>query len=219
MSKKKIVIISIAALILATGLTILVLWLVKGAGQQQPPEQTVAQPKPGDSVAVEKTPVYKSCDLLPQTLLTETFGDTAMNITTGERSGEVAANLEVADECTYKLNSASLTVQVYLYSASAKNSGGDQYDASWRNVNSYADESYTLNFPAYYKKTEANAKTTYTFNVIGAAKNYRFIIEKDTAATIFTDDTALASMISLANGADFSVADTSSEDIPPAPNV
>lgn len=58
---------------------------------------------------------------------------------------------------------------------------------------------------------------SFVLQVIGGAKNYRLAIEQPSSSLTYNETTALTSLISLANKADYSVADPAG--VPPAPEV
>ena len=221
---KKAIIISIVSVILISGLVVLGLILVNG--KQNTPDQTSESkgPQPGDSVAITKTPEYKACQLFTSDSLQTILGDKVSAVVNGERSGSIAANFEIADQCDYDFTTATskdneLSIQVYQYSVSTEGSNLEQYDATWRNINVIADPEYTKGYPAYYKSSNVDDKKIFQMYVIGGAKNFRFAISQPLSSQYFSDQEVVAMMIKFANDANYDVANSTSEDVPPAPNV
>jgi hypothetical protein len=217
---KKAIIISVASIVAIALGVFGVLFFIKGGFSGN--DQIVTTPKPGDSVSLDQTPTYKSCELFSMATIQEGLGSGAQSIKPGERSGVVALNYEVADRCSFSFaTSASedntLDVMTYLYSADSNHSQAEIYDDSWRNISKAAVPAYTLSYPAYFKKTTSGETTAFVLQVIGGAKNYRLAIEQPSGNLTFNETTALASLITLANKADYTVANPAG--VPPAPKV
>jgi hypothetical protein len=219
MTKKAIIISIVSVVVVALGV-FGVLFFIKGGFDSD--NQVITPPKPGDSVSLDQTPTYKSCELFSMAAIQEGLGSGAQSIKPGERSGVVALNYEVADRCSFSFaTSASedntLDVMTYLYSTDVSHSQAEIYDDSWRNISKTAVPAYTLSYPAYFKKITSGDTTAFVLQVIGGAKNYRLAIEQPSGNLTLNETTALNALISLANKANYSVANPT--DVPPAPKV
>lgn len=214
------IIISLASIVAIALGVFGVLFLIKGTPADD--TQVNTSPKPGDSVSLDKTPMYKSCELFSTATIQDSLGGDAQSIKAGERSGIVALNYEVADRCSFSFTTSSsednaLDVMTYLYSTDTSHSQAEIYDDSWRNISKAAVPAYKLDYPAYFRKTMNGDTISFVLQVIGGAKNYRLAIEQPSSSLTYNETTALTSLISLANKADYSVADPAG--VPPAPEV
>lgn len=216
---KKVIIISIASILVVAALVVGILFII----QRNTPQQVVdSTPQPGDAVEIDKTPVYKSCEVVPRETITASFGTNASSFKDSERRGIVARNYEVADECSYSFSTASsednqFDIQVYQYGTEETAKGGDGFDNSWRNISKSYDKAYLLDYPAYFSATEASSRKHFTLEILNGPKHYQFAIEQP-ADGAMSSDTAFNILIELANKANYKTAPVD-DSIPPAPNV
>lgn len=219
-TQRKIIIgiVSVVGVILVASAVSAILLLNRG---NQPQDNQGTQP--GDTVALEQTPNYATCSILPKESIKDALGSSATSISDGEREGVIGRNYETAEACSYSFSTSSssdnmLTIQTYLYSPSATVNEGNSYDGgSWTNITKQFNKEYILEYPAYFQVTSESGVKEFVLQVVTSAKNYRFAIEQPDNNTTYNDTEALAVLISLVNKADYSVTDTS--DAPPAPQV
>lgn len=222
---KKVLIISIASVVVVSLVVCGILLFLKGAPTQNPGNSDESAPKPGDAVALSETPEYKACEVLAVATIKPALelglGDTVESLADGERSGVVAQNYEIADECNYTFATATsgdntLNVQSYLYTADPEHTSANVFDTSWRNISKVSVPSYTLQYPAYFRIDQAEGRQSFMLQIVVNAKHYRFAIEQATGGA-FDEDKALAALIALALKANYSLAQPT--DAPPAPQV
>lgn len=221
MLTKKMIIISIAAIIGLAGLVVGGLSLYSWLSKKDTVTSAPTTPKPGDVVALEKTPDYKTCDIIPLEKIQSILGDNATSIKAGIRSGVIAKNYETAEVCDFNFTSSAsdkntITLESYLYSPNADIQEGNDYNGgAWRNITKAFFPSYQLDYPAYFQTIESDGIKAFVLQVVLPAKNFRFIIEQPASAVSIKEDAAIEILIKLANEANYTV--TNNTNAPPAP--
>lgn len=226
MSKKTIIttIISIVAVIIIAVAVVAVLALIhhKPTASVTP----IVTVKPGDPIALEKTPSYKACSVLPTDTIKAAFSGDMVNLSDGTRAGIVGLNGQPAEECNYTMSLKgsdhdTLSVQVYDYHAQTKgndtNSTIENPDLSWSNISNITYPKMYL--PTYYKEDSTTDKnsTAFYLRVIDGARNYLYTITQPDSAITLKNTDGLIVLSKLAISADYTLA--APQNAPPAPRV
>lgn len=217
MSKKVAIIISIVGTILIAVAVVAILQLTNKP--QADPKEDVRQP--GDSVTIADTPSLKACETVPLLEIKRALGDAGNSLSSGEREGVVAHNLENAESCIYTFQTnesvkSQLTVQAYPYLPNDASETSNTFDSSWRNITAFEHPAYTLVHPAYFKKIAEEGDMKFVLQIVTGPRHYRFEISQPEAQATFTEDAATKLLINLALKADYTAADD--ESAPPAPS-
>lgn len=217
-SRRKIILISIIAVIVIAALSFGTIYGIRMLTAPKPaPAKTTTLS--GDSVAIDKTPSFKTCQLVDKATIQKGFGDQMSEITDGTRAGVIASSGAIAEDCEYDFTTAkttdnSLSIQTYTYTTTAEGEKSkEQMDASWIQL-TYAKQ------PSYFH-TDTSSDGNYTIDtlrVITGPKNYLFVVRQPKDKVTFTDLEVRAILVQISSNANYSVSNDD-PNAPPAPDV
>lgn len=217
MTTKKIILISIGAMIVSAALVFTLFWFINRP-VDTPPENN--GPRPGDALSAEQTPDYNVCRVLGAATIKKIFGDTMTELSSSQSSGVVGRNLEAAEQCSYTFTSPksannTLTIQTYLRSPTDNDAAVNPVgDPEWSVIPGRKIDHYVL-FRA--STSEEDGTLTYQTYVDAVTKAFLFTVTQPSDAIVIEGERSHEVMMALANESNYDV--TEPDDAPPAPKI
>lgn len=213
------IIISIIGVLVVAGAVVGILWFINNSKDNQ--DNNSSAPKPGDTVSINETPNFKTCEAIPEKDIKQILGATISSLSSGNRSGIIAHNLEKAEVCTYEFTvnestPSRLMITTYPYTTNDASETTNVFDSSWHNITSFEFKEYKLTYPAYFKKTSDESNTEFALQIVSGPKHYRFSISQPNSQITYNEKQAAEALIQLAVKTNYNAAND--DKAPPSPS-
>lgn len=199
------IILSVGVIVLLAALVALGLYL---SNQSRSSDNATSGPRVGDTVALEETPTLGACAVVNEDDLRAIMQRGIIEIAEPSRSGVVAPNLNIADQCTYafttpKADKNSLTIEVFNVSADPNNTA-DILDASW-SLDIDAER------PSFYKEAIIDGVKYAYLRVILGAQSVQWTLQQPEASQQFNLTDQRFILLSLSERANYAAVTEAAE--------